>query len=257
MKKLILTLTAVAYLFSGTAFSQDIEYEDLFVLFLDEDFDKCLDKAEKYTLSDKTKKDPLPYLYMTMCFYEMSLDQEYAEDYPKAFQDAVKYAYKYRIKDKPGDYFHEFDDFWTDFKYVLIEEAENYFEAADYRKALNNYKNMTKFHPEGISAWLAKAVCEYYNGDASTGDETFQVFVDMYDGKEAGEDKYGNTWDAVDPMVFEELREEDVYLLKYAIMWYAEYLDSEGSSRDAQYWADQGFLYFEEDNVYKNFYDSF
>lgn len=255
MKKLLTTLIAFTYLFSGTSFAQDMEYEDLFVLFLDEDYEKCMIKAEKYTLKDNTKKDPLPYLYMAMSFFEMSLDNNYAEDYPKAFNDAVKYAYKYRIKDRDGEYFHEFDEFWTEFKFVLIEEAENYFESGDYRKALSNYKNMTKFHPEDVAAWLAKAACEYYNGDVATGDATMIEFDARWSGRENDpDDKKVNE---IKPMEFDQLREETVYLLKYAIMWYAQYLQESGEYTDAQYWADQGFLYYEEDNVYKNFYDGF
>lgn len=254
MKKLILAVAAVCYLSASPVQAQDIEYEDLFVLFLDEDYEKCMGKAEKYTLKDATKKDPLPYLYMAMSFYEMSLDQDYLEDYPKAFKEAVKYAYKYRIKDKPGKYFNEFDEFWTEFKFVLIEEAENFYESGDYRKALSNYKNITKFHPEDVSAWLAKAVCEYRNGDKSLGDETFKEFEARWDGRDADEE---NKITAISPMNFETLRDEQVYLLKYAIMWYAEYLKDEGESREGQKWADAGFLYYEEDNEYKNFYDSY
>ncbi|MCB0198137.1 MAG: hypothetical protein KDJ65_39710, partial [Anaerolineae bacterium] len=67
-----------------TATAQKHVYEDLLVLFVDENYEKCLAKAENYTVNDDTRKDPLPYLYMSMSLYEMSKLEEFNEDYPKA-----------------------------------------------------------------------------------------------------------------------------------------------------------------------------
>ncbi|MCB0765446.1 MAG: hypothetical protein KDB84_12110, partial [Flavobacteriales bacterium] len=97
MKKLL--LLAPLALFQLTAQAQKHVYEDLLVLFVDEKYEKCLGKAEGYTLMDDTKKDPLPFLYMSMCFMEMSKDEKYQADYPKAAKDALKFAEKYRKKD--------------------------------------------------------------------------------------------------------------------------------------------------------------
>ena len=78
--------------------------------YVDEEYEKCLVKAEGYTINEETKKDPLPYLYMSMCLYEMSKIEKYTamEDYKKADRDAMKYAEKYRKKDKNKEFFDNY-----------------------------------------------------------------------------------------------------------------------------------------------------
>ncbi|MEY3835453.1 MAG: hypothetical protein RI989_881 [Bacteroidota bacterium] len=68
MKKLLLFVFLIGSLKS---FAQT-DYPDLLAMFVDEKYEKCLYKAEKYTLNEKTKKDPLPYLFMSRCYFEMS-----------------------------------------------------------------------------------------------------------------------------------------------------------------------------------------
>ena len=43
------------------------EFEELLLLFVDEEYEKCLRKAEKYTLDKETRREPMPYLYIAMC----------------------------------------------------------------------------------------------------------------------------------------------------------------------------------------------
>ena len=70
------------------------------VLLVNEDYKDCFNKSVKYTLKDKTKKDPLPYLFAAKASFEMSRDHKYTEEFPKAFKTAMSYAAKYRKKDK-------------------------------------------------------------------------------------------------------------------------------------------------------------
>ena len=88
-------------LFTINVISQtDNTYEDLLVLYVNEDFKNCYNKSLKYTVKDKTKKDPLPYLFVSKACYEMSQDHKYTEEFPKARKTALSYAVKYRKKDK-------------------------------------------------------------------------------------------------------------------------------------------------------------
>ncbi len=72
------------------------DYMDLLLLFVDEKYDVCYGKAMKYTGKDKTKADPLPYLYIAMSSFEMSQDHKYTNVYPKAYKTAISYSAKYR-----------------------------------------------------------------------------------------------------------------------------------------------------------------
>ena len=62
-------LTIAAFLLGSASFAQKHVYEDLLVMYVDEKYDKCIAKAEGYTMADDTKKDALPFLYMSMWFF--------------------------------------------------------------------------------------------------------------------------------------------------------------------------------------------
>ena len=79
-------------------------YDDLLVLLVNEEYKDCYNKSIKYTLKEKTKKDPLPYLFAAKSSYEMSRDHKYTEEFPKAFKTAMSFAAKYRKKDKEYTY---------------------------------------------------------------------------------------------------------------------------------------------------------
>ena len=87
MKKVI---TILSFAFLALSAVAQGDYNDLLELLVDEEYEKLLYKAEKYTLSDKTKKDALPYVYMSMAYYEISKRDEFAEKYPKAFKESLK-----------------------------------------------------------------------------------------------------------------------------------------------------------------------
>ena len=89
------------FIFKGLTpiYSQE-EYMDLLLLFVDEKYDICFSKASKYTQKDKTKNDPLPYLYIAMSSFEMSQDHKYTNLHPKAYKTAISFTAKYRKKDK-------------------------------------------------------------------------------------------------------------------------------------------------------------
>jgi len=74
INKLKLLLATILYVMvnflSNNLISQtDNTYENLLVLYVNEDYKNCFNKSLKYTVKDKTKKDPLPYLFASKaCF---------------------------------------------------------------------------------------------------------------------------------------------------------------------------------------------
>ena len=101
------------------------DYMDLLLLYVDEKYDVCYNKSLKYTEKEKTKKDPLPFLYVSMSSLEMSRDHKYTNSHPKAYKTAISFAAKYRKKDK--EYKHKSDaaEFIDKFKLIILEEIEN------------------------------------------------------------------------------------------------------------------------------------
>ena len=113
MKKVIAVLFLSLSLVSRYSAQTDKDYKDLLTMFVSEKYEKCLYKAEGYTLDDETKKDALPYLFMSRCYFEMSKKDEFKEKYPNAFKDSMKYISKYGSKDKEHKYAAEYEDFFA------------------------------------------------------------------------------------------------------------------------------------------------
>ena len=55
-----------------SASAQAPSYDYLLVLFVDGEYEKLVKKAEKYTLNEKTKKDPIPWFYLSKGLYAIS-----------------------------------------------------------------------------------------------------------------------------------------------------------------------------------------
>jgi len=149
-------------LFTINVISQtDNTYEDLLVLYVNEDFKNCYNKSLKYTVKDKTKKDPLPYLFVSKACYEMSQDHKYTEEFPKARKTALSYAVKYRKKDKEYQFKEDSEEFINNFKLNIIEELENYLEEGTdktYTKAVGLTKKACNIDPDDYGAKLLYSV---------------------------------------------------------------------------------------------------
>jgi uncharacterized protein (UPF0335 family) len=202
-------------LFSAPLTNIAQEYGDLLSLLVSEEYEKVIKKASKYIDSDKTKKDPLPYLYFSEAMYRMSLDNKYKMDYPKAFKTALSYAAKFRKKDKTNAYAEEAVDYIEELKLVIAEEVENYMDENSpkgFKKALNLMKKVVQFSPEDKGAAVTRAILEVYTGNKSEGRK--MIAAAWKEVQVIGKD--GNQ--------FEDLTEQTQYNLRFALMRYALYM---------------------------------
>lgn len=159
--KQLLTLSLLA-LCQFTASAQKHVYEDLLVMYVDEKYEKCIFKAEGYTENDATKRDPLPFLYISMCYHEMSKKEQYQQDYPKAGRDALKWAEKYRRKDKEKEFFGNYEDYWISLNTYALDEGELQLDdPKGMTRARQAFTSMTKYYPENPGPWLLLAVAQY------------------------------------------------------------------------------------------------
>ena len=137
------------------------EYKDLLSLFVDHKYPALLNKAENYTQGDDTKKDPLPYLYISMALYEMSKIEKYTkqEEYKNAFKDAMKYCSKYAAKDKEKIYVEEFPDFFINIRKDITVEGDLFYEQQKFTKAKLYYDCLIDVEPSDAGAHLMLALC--------------------------------------------------------------------------------------------------
>lgn len=211
------------------------EYDDLLELIVDEKYEKCLIKALNYTEKDETKKHPLPYLYMSMAYFKIhqSDDPKLAERYPKAFKNSLKYAVKYRKKDKEVAYYDEYLDFFSELRQATIEEGELQDDNEKYTRSKGLYKYLTQLDPNDAGAWLMKGYTEWMlksKKDASLSWEEAKKII-----TETG---------------CEGLQEEQLFLLKKGLILNAEMMQEQGDRTAAKEWMELGKDKFGEDNEF-------
>lgn len=161
-----LLFSALFILFAKTTAAQDEAqsntYEDLRNLYMDQKYEKLIAKAERYVSNDKTRKDAEPYLYLSKAYFEISQNEEFNEKFPpdKAFRDALKWASKYRRKDKEGQIYDDNDFYFNELKKSAIEEAGGLMSDEKYSRAKRYYDGITDFDPNDAGAWLMLGYCQ-------------------------------------------------------------------------------------------------
>jgi len=237
MKKLL--LIALPLLFAPKLYAQG-DYDNLLEMLVDEKYDKLLYRAEKYTLDDKTKKDPIPYLYLSMAFYEISKrPEDFKEDLTKgAFKNSLKYVVKYRKKDKESVYYAEYQDYFDKLRKGCISEADIYNDQEKFTKSKGYYKYLTGLDKNDPGAWLMKGYTEHK----------------LKSRKDAGL-SFGKAKTIVDEMGCDYLTKVQMGLLKSAIITCAEMWDDEGQSDLAKEWLEIGYEYFKDDKEFNVTYE--
>jgi hypothetical protein len=241
MRSLIFPAFGVLFL---SAQAQKQPYEDLLVRYVDEKYEDCLAKALSYTEKDDTKKDPLPYLYMSMCLYEMSKIDKYVamEEYKKSDKDAVKYAEKYRKKDKNKEFFDNYADFWSDLNSMAQDRGISAYEdEKGLSKAKQWFDGMTGYYPENPGPWMMLGLTMYKSNMQKEGDAAIAKFQPALDA--AGG--------------IGMLPDDQKKLVKVALIKYAEYLDSKGNKSKAKETLEIGKDFFMDDAEFKGAYESY
>ncbi len=189
-------------------------YDDLLIMYVDEDYEKCISKAERYTDMDDTRRDALPHLYLSMCYHEMSKLEEYTsqDEYKYASRDALKYAVKYRKKDKNLEFFNNYEDYWMELNTVALETGLYLMDIGSYSKAKRQFQRMVGYDPSNPGAWQMLALCQLQMNLARDASESLKEF--------------GKAFAAVPDI--DRLPTDQKRLLREGLIRYAEHLDSKG-----------------------------
>lgn len=153
---LFLSISTQAQVYGG-------QQTKLFDLFAFEKYEDCLYKAERMTISEKTRRDPEPYLYMSMCFYKISLmpDQEDLDEvYKDPLKDAISYAGKFIKKDKKGELVQVNIGYFNELKGAGLSQIVNLLDQdLDYRKAASFGDKILRFSEDQNILFLT-GVCQ-------------------------------------------------------------------------------------------------
>lgn len=180
MKRVFLACVLVLVgLLSVKAQVKNSNFQKLFDLYTMEEYDKCAYKAEKYSQKDKYKRDPEPYLYMAMCFYQAHVQPEkFDQEFDDPLKDALKYAYKFRKKDKTGELFESNRELLDKIREEALANAKFYYNDNDYRKASSEFKRIQKVIPDDFNVMLMTGVADIMTKNASQGERLVVVALD-------------------------------------------------------------------------------
>lgn len=183
-------------------------------------YESCLYKAEDLTFKDDYKKDPEPYLYMAMCFYELSnsSDPSIQEDFKNGLKQAIKYSAKFAKYDKEGEMYEdniEFIQILKDSQFAIIKD---YFDEGNYRKAGSTSKNYGKLLREkDYSILYFRGVSEILSNNFSQGTRDLdEATVELNSRINNGKLRVDNTFKS---------------LVSASILKYSEYLIKENQTK--------------------------
>lgn len=237
----LLGIFLITALTASRAEAQDPDnYDPILFMVIDKEYEKAINKAEKYTDRKKTRRHPVPYFLMSMAYYEISKDESMREDYPRAFRDAIKYAYKGARYDKENEYMPDFNQYITELKVDIMKEARFYYDEGTWRKSVTNAKYVTRIDPKDLSATLLKGIAEIRSRNEYQAERTFE--------------EANKIAESVSPSSFNS---EELPFLRFTIMEYAEVMKERGEKDKAEPILALGEETFGEDQEFQNFMDSF
>lgn len=244
MKNSYLITILTAFLIIGNVThieaQEEDPYKDILFMIIDGDYEKAVSKAEKITDKDKTHREPVPYIYASMAYFEMSKKEEFQADYPRAFRDAIKNAYKAKRYDKENEYMPQFTNYINELKAEIMREATFQYQSENWRKSITYSKYVTRIDPVDISALLLKGVAEV------KGRNTYQAKT-TFEEADSALTKF-KTSDV-------SLESKAAYL--YAVIEYAKLMAEEGTKANAQPFLDAVASIYEDDAEFQNFTDGY
>ncbi len=247
--------------------AQPPEFPDLVQLYADGKYDKCIGKCMKYKDKDATKKEPIPYFYMSMCYFEISKDQSWMqkdESYKKAFSNAIKMAATFSKKDREKAYQKETEviDYFEQLKGAILEDVDGHLhgEKPKYSKAASELKKLITFAPDDAGALILKGVCENLNRNRTEARMNFEEGRKLLSTLNFKEDvmHMGEDEELSDIEDWEKELEyrHTARLLMYALMEAAKMYDKGNQKEMAVDYINMGKQWFENVPAYMEVYNS-
>lgn len=221
--------------------AQEVEYDDLLILYVDGNYEKLISKAEKYTDDSDTRRDPRPFLYISMAYFEISKNEELSEDYPKAFRDALKYASKFSKKDKENEYFREHRDYLDELRSEAMREADLFMADNDVRgmsQAARIYKYLVDIDPNDVGSVMMYSAVLYKINRRGEADLLMR--------------ELGPKLTDID---FDDMSPDQQEMLKFGMIHYSNYLKDQGMADSARVTMNLGHPYFKDDNEFRLSYE--
>lgn len=251
--------TVVAALFMATTLYSQNSFEDLLILKADRNWDKLIKKSEKYTNSNKTRKDPEPYYYLAYGLYKMSFKADRDDKYKNAYKSSFTAVSKMLRYDESKNVQEKHAEFISELKLSLLEIIQNELGNEDYRRGFGWAMRFYKFGRDYIPAYFLDGALRYRKGDKSTArtkwdvgrallkkdDEDVRNSVAKGIRRRMDDEKRDiNSWSKADKEVFMVALYQSAAVLKENLQ--------EDVAKDIM---NIGAPYFEENELWNDYYD--
>ncbi len=242
MKYILLLITLI---FTGTlSLSQISKVEsELMILYADEEYEKCANRAIKMA-SKKERNNPIVYLYASKACLKISQIHQLKTEHPKSFKDALKYAGKYRKKDKSGHHYNTHINHFEELKRIIYEEVQN--NALTYndktkivkgaKKSVGLLKRINKFSPNDQGAWLLRGLMEIKRRNNMEGKAIIKkhlVALEHLSMDKPYEYIDKKSEKKIKIKAFKNMSKMEQMFLQKSIMEYAKYLNSKNKEHEA------------------------
>ncbi|HIP31285.1 MAG TPA: hypothetical protein EYG86_00840 [Crocinitomicaceae bacterium] len=236
-------LTILSFLFiASLSYGQSPTYDDLKILYADANYEKLAKVASGYTEKDKTKKDILPYIWLSKGLYKISLSGTDNEKFKNAYKDAIKYlskGIKYDLKYNEGSTIAEHKEFIDEFQLSLFEVIDNEVSDENFRRAYGWCIKYQKITTNKIGVKYMMGACKYSDQDKPTARTLWQEADKML--------KELTTTDG--------WSEADLKMFKLGLLSSAEALKKTRQGDKARALLNKTAQWFEEDADWKERYD--
>lgn len=147
------------------------QHTKLFDLYAMEKYEDCAFKAESMVMNEKYKKDPEPLLYLSMCMLKVSKmdSSELDQHYKDPLKESLKYAKKFRSKDKDGTMYKNNLHFFDELKEAGIYQANSFYNQNQYGKAAAFFGMVNAFDDKDNNVRFMKGVCDILAKNAADG----------------------------------------------------------------------------------------
>jgi len=183
-------------------------------------YESALETVEALIDNDNHKKKPEPYLWASMCLYELSKSDnlKIQELYKNALKDALKYAGKAFDKDKNGNIVANNQEYFKTMRKEGLAYAQQFMKENNVRKAQYTYKQLVEFLPDDAHILFIKGVSDLRLSNANDAERDIKASFPVL------EQTYRNLDYQPDPQVTPILKEELTFYLDHLIQ--SNYLDS-------------------------------
>ncbi len=225
------------------------EFPELLNHYINEEYEKIIKKAEEGTMfskaiTDKHRRQPLPYVYLAKAYYEISKIEKYQEKYSRAFKQALTYAGRFVDRDEKKKFIDDHARFLAQLRRESMEVASMHYEKGEqqkrqYRKARYYYKKMQGFSPGDPSPHYMEGLTWVKQGLARQARRPFKKANELY----SKLDSLG------------ELKKDQRELFKFFTKEYSRHLLEEGMRDSAQTVLKKTDGYFRNDEEFMKQYN--